>query len=48
MVTVRVHVPTARADTTPDVIEQLAVPLDTVDEIEPVPEPPMTATMMPV
>jgi hypothetical protein len=43
-----VHVPTARADTTPDVIEQLAVPLDTVDVTEPEPEPPMTDKMIPV
>ena len=40
--------PTARADTTPEVIEQFAVPLDTVDVTEPEPDPPITPKMIPV
>ena len=43
-----VHVPTARADTTPDVMEQFAVPFDTVDDIEPEPEPPEIDKIIPV
>lgn len=48
LVTVNVQLPTARADTTPDVNEQFAVPFDTVDDTEPEPEPPRTDTMIPV
>lgn len=48
LVTVSVHVPTARADTTPEVREQFAVPLDTDDVVEPVPEPPEIDKMIPV
>ena len=40
--------PTARADTTPEVIVQFAVPVDTVDVTEPEPEPPITDRMIPV
>jgi hypothetical protein len=43
-----VHVPTLRADTTLDVSEQFAVPLETELVTVPVPEPPRTDTMMPV
>lgn len=47
-VTVSVHVPTTRADTTPAVREQFAVPLDTDEVTEPVPDPPRIDKMMPV
>lgn len=47
-VTVNVQLPTARADTTPDVNEQFAVPLDTDDDTVPDPDPPRTDTMTPV
>ena len=44
----RVHVPTARAVTTPEVSEQFAVPVDTDEVTAPVPDPPRTDRMMPV
>jgi hypothetical protein len=47
-VTVSAHVPTARADTTPAVNEQLADPLDTDEVTVPEPEPPIIERMMPV
>jgi hypothetical protein len=42
------HVPNARAVTKPAVNVQLAVPDVTDDETEPVPPPPLIATMIPV
>jgi hypothetical protein len=47
-VTVSTHVPTARAETTPDVSEQFAEPVVTDIDTEPVPDPPVTDTMIPV
>ena len=46
--TVSTHVPTARADTTPDVRVQFADPLDTDEVTEPLPDPPRTERMIPV
>ncbi len=48
MVTVRVHVPTARAETTPAVREQFADPLETEEVTEPLPDPPRIERMIPV
>jgi hypothetical protein len=47
-VTVRAHVPDDLAVTTPEVNEQLAVPVVTVDVTTPDPEPPVVATIIPV
>lgn len=47
LVEVNVQLPTKRALTTPDVIEQLAEPDVTEYETEPLPEPPDTDKVMP-
>ena len=47
-VTVSEHVPADFAVTTPEVNEQLAVPVVTDDVVAPDPEPPVVATMIPV
>ena len=47
-VTVREQVPDDFAVTTPEVKEQLAVPVVTVEVVAPDPEPPVVATMIPV
>ena len=47
-VTVRTHVPADLAVTTPEVNEQLAVPVVTDEVVAPDPEPPVVATMIPV
>ena len=47
-VTVRAHVPDDLAVTTPEVNEQLAVPVVTVEVVAPDPEPPVVATIIPV
>ena len=47
-VTVKEHVPADLAVTTPDVKEQLAVPVVTVEVTVPDPEPPVVATIIPV
>ena len=48
LVTVKEQVPADLAVTTPDVKEQLAVPVVTVDVVAPDPEPPVVATIIPV
>ena len=47
-VTVRAHVPADLAVTTPEIKEQLAVPVVTVDVVAPDPEPPVVETIIPV
>ena len=47
-VTVRTHVPADFTVTTPEVNEQLAVPVVTDDVVAPDPEPPVVATIIPV
>ena len=48
LVTVREHVPVSFAVTTPEVNVHFAVPVVTVEVVAPVPDPPVTAIMIPV